>query len=81
MKINEKIKLPLDYNIGINNLKTLSKDWKENEIKLVNWTIINIYESNFYKDTMIELKFRNTIIVKRYSTIQEISNFINEKFI
>ena len=81
MKINEKIKLPLDSNIGINNLEILSKDWKNKEIKLVNWRIIKIYESNFYKDTMIELQFRNKIMVKSYLVVQEISNFINEKFI
>lgn len=81
MKINDKIKLPLDSNVGIGKLKNLVVNWKNNEIKLVNWKIINIYDSKLYQKKMVELKYRNKIILKIHSEVEEMNNYIYETFI
>ena len=83
MKINDKIKLPLDTNVGIDKLKSLVVDWKNNKIKLVNWTIIDIY---YYKYPMnqtkkILLKHRRKIQTIDYSSAEELNDYIYKTFI
>jgi hypothetical protein len=78
MKINDKINLPLDSQLTITGLKELVKDLKKNNIKLVNWTVIKIYDSHLTAVKLIEMKYRNKIHIKPYIVVEEIKNYIKE---